>query len=225
MPEAIARRVDPEVVESPRLTRRERRDALLDAAVEIVTSGDVAAVSMEAVAERAGVSRPLVYKHFANRSELLAAVYRRGGGGRPPPLRRGGGGARGARGTSPAPQPRAAATRRRRGARCPPPCARRGEEPWSCPPSTAPATPPGGGRPGREGRESGASPATRPPPPPPRCSPRSSRCSRSGACARRGSTPPCWRMSTWAWCAACSTSCGADERNRQRRAGRIACRP
>jgi AcrR family transcriptional regulator len=29
------------------------------------------------VAERAGVSRPLVYKHFGNRSELLAAVYRR----------------------------------------------------------------------------------------------------------------------------------------------------
>ena len=34
-------------------------------------------VSMEAVAERAGVSRPLVYKHFANRDELLAAAYRR----------------------------------------------------------------------------------------------------------------------------------------------------
>ena len=32
---------------------------------------------MEAVAERAGVSRPLVYKHFANRDELLAAAYRR----------------------------------------------------------------------------------------------------------------------------------------------------
>src|SRR5262249_59981711 len=32
---------------------------------------------MEAVAERAGVSRPLVYKHFANRGELLAAVYQR----------------------------------------------------------------------------------------------------------------------------------------------------
>jgi AcrR family transcriptional regulator len=34
-------------------------------------------VSMEAVAEHAGVSRPLVYKHFANRDELLAAAYRR----------------------------------------------------------------------------------------------------------------------------------------------------
>lgn len=77
MPEATARRVEPDVVEPARLTRDERRDALLDAAVELVTSGDVASVSMETVAERAGVSRPLVYKHFANRSELLAAVYRR----------------------------------------------------------------------------------------------------------------------------------------------------
>jgi AcrR family transcriptional regulator len=32
---------------------------------------------MEAVAERAGVSRPLVYKHFANRSELLGVLYQR----------------------------------------------------------------------------------------------------------------------------------------------------
>jgi AcrR family transcriptional regulator len=77
MPEATARPVEADAVESARLTRGERRDALLDVAVELLTSGDVTAVSMEAVAERAGVSRALVYKHFANRSELLAAVYRR----------------------------------------------------------------------------------------------------------------------------------------------------
>jgi AcrR family transcriptional regulator len=69
--------VEPQGLESARLTRAERRDALLDAAVALVTSGELAAVSMETVAERAGVSRPLVYKHFANRNELLAAVYRR----------------------------------------------------------------------------------------------------------------------------------------------------
>ena len=66
-----------ESLESGRLTRADRRDALLDAAVELVVTGDADAVSMEAVAERAGVSRPLVYKHFANRGELLAAVYQR----------------------------------------------------------------------------------------------------------------------------------------------------
>src|SRR5438270_10809807 len=58
-------------------TATERREALLDAATEIVASGDLDALSMEAVAVRAGVSRPLVYKHFANKGELLAAVYRR----------------------------------------------------------------------------------------------------------------------------------------------------
>lgn len=67
----------PHVLESARLTRAERRDALLDAAVALVTAGDLAAVSMETVAERAGVSRPLVYKHFSNRNELLAAIYQR----------------------------------------------------------------------------------------------------------------------------------------------------
>lgn len=64
-------------LEPARLARAERRDALLDVTAELVASGDAESVSMEAVAERAGVSRPLVYKHFANRSELLAALYKR----------------------------------------------------------------------------------------------------------------------------------------------------
>jgi AcrR family transcriptional regulator len=60
-----------------RLSRVDRRDALLAAAAAILTDESVEAVTMEAVAERAGVSRPLVYKHFANGGELLAAVYQR----------------------------------------------------------------------------------------------------------------------------------------------------
>jgi AcrR family transcriptional regulator len=66
-----------ERVQRARLARADRRDALLDAALALVAEDDIDSVSMEAVAERAGVSRPLVYKHFANRNELLAAAYQR----------------------------------------------------------------------------------------------------------------------------------------------------
>ena len=66
-----------EVPHAGRLRRAERHDALVAAAAALVAEGDVDEVSMEAVAARAGVSRPLVYKHFANRHELLATVYRR----------------------------------------------------------------------------------------------------------------------------------------------------
>src|SRR5208337_248614 len=60
-----------------RLQSADRRDALLDTVVALVKAKGVQVVSMEAVAEYAQVSRALVYKHFANRDELLAAAYRR----------------------------------------------------------------------------------------------------------------------------------------------------
>src|ERR1700685_2036779 len=64
-------------VAARRLHSSARRDALLGAAVALVRTKSGQEVSMEAVAEHAGVSRPLVYKHFANRDELLAAAYQR----------------------------------------------------------------------------------------------------------------------------------------------------
>jgi AcrR family transcriptional regulator len=60
-----------------RLPSEARREALLDAAAALIAEGPVESVSMEAVAEQAGVSRPLVYKHFASRDELLGALYKR----------------------------------------------------------------------------------------------------------------------------------------------------
>jgi AcrR family transcriptional regulator len=54
-----------------------RREALLDVAAQMVGRGDVDAVTMESVASAAGVSRPLVYKHFSNRKELLRALFER----------------------------------------------------------------------------------------------------------------------------------------------------
>ena len=55
----------------------DRRDMLLDVAARMVAAGEIDKVSMEAVALDAGVSRALVYKHFANRHDLLASLYER----------------------------------------------------------------------------------------------------------------------------------------------------
>lgn len=69
--------VGPQGLEPVRLARADRRETLLDAALELVSAGDADTVSIESVADRAGVSRPLVYRHFANRADILAALYER----------------------------------------------------------------------------------------------------------------------------------------------------
>ena len=60
-----------------RPTPQGRRDELLDVAARLLDEGGLGAVTMETVATEAGVSRPLVYKHFANREELIADLWRR----------------------------------------------------------------------------------------------------------------------------------------------------
>jgi AcrR family transcriptional regulator len=64
-------------VQGARLRRADRRTALLDATIDIAIEYGTVAVTMETIASRARVSRPLVYKHFANAAEVLAAAYRR----------------------------------------------------------------------------------------------------------------------------------------------------
>jgi AcrR family transcriptional regulator len=54
-----------------------RRVQLLEVAADIVSSGGVRALTVEAVAEKAGVHRPIVYRHFENAEQLLAAVIER----------------------------------------------------------------------------------------------------------------------------------------------------
>lgn len=54
-----------------------RRESLLDAAAALVATSGAAAVTMESVAAAGGVSRALVYKHFANRHEVLTALFER----------------------------------------------------------------------------------------------------------------------------------------------------
>lgn len=58
-----------------RLTPDERRRQLLTVGAELFASRSYEAVLMEDVAERAGISRALLYRHFANKHDLFAAVY------------------------------------------------------------------------------------------------------------------------------------------------------
>jgi AcrR family transcriptional regulator len=73
MAKSIARGKSPSHEKEP----LSRWDSLLDAAAAMVAAGDVAGVTMESVAAAGGVSRALVYKHFGNRHDLLAALYER----------------------------------------------------------------------------------------------------------------------------------------------------
>jgi AcrR family transcriptional regulator len=54
-----------------------RREQLLDAAAHIVSAEGVSALTIESVVAKVGVHRPIVYRHFANADELLAAVIER----------------------------------------------------------------------------------------------------------------------------------------------------
>jgi AcrR family transcriptional regulator len=60
-----------------RLSAADRREAILDAALDVLRGDGERAVSIGSVAERAEVTRALVYKHFDNRADLVIALYRR----------------------------------------------------------------------------------------------------------------------------------------------------
>lgn len=55
----------------------DRRAQLLDVAADLVTSAGVAAVTMERLADRAGVSKAIPYRHFVDADAVLVALYRR----------------------------------------------------------------------------------------------------------------------------------------------------
>lgn len=62
---------------APRLPAAERREQLLAAAQEIALSRGFHAVSIDGVARACGVTRPVVYGLFADRTALLTAVIDR----------------------------------------------------------------------------------------------------------------------------------------------------
>ena len=60
-----------------RLAPEERRQLILDAAAQIVTSEGVSAVNMDRLGRDAGISKALVYNYYPNRNDLLRALLLR----------------------------------------------------------------------------------------------------------------------------------------------------
>lgn len=57
-----------------RLPRDERRAILLSAALEVFTAAGYHAAAMDEIADRAGVSKPVLYQHFPSKLDLYLAV-------------------------------------------------------------------------------------------------------------------------------------------------------
>lgn len=58
-----------------RLSREERYQQLLETAWKIIHEEGTEALTLGHLAERSGVTKPVVYDHFTNRSGLFAALY------------------------------------------------------------------------------------------------------------------------------------------------------
>ena len=65
---------NPEVVRGGRLPRSARRKQLLAAAQEVFVANGYHAAAMDDIAERAGVSKPVLYQHFPGKLELYLAL-------------------------------------------------------------------------------------------------------------------------------------------------------
>lgn len=62
---------------APRMAPAERREQLVDAALDVILEQGYGGVSIEAIARRAGVTRPVVYDHFPNLGRLLHTLIER----------------------------------------------------------------------------------------------------------------------------------------------------
>jgi AcrR family transcriptional regulator len=60
-----------------RLSAKERRDEIIDAACAVIATVGIASFRIRDVADEAGVSQPLVSSHFRSREELIEAAFER----------------------------------------------------------------------------------------------------------------------------------------------------
>jgi AcrR family transcriptional regulator len=73
-PEARVARTKPERV---RMSGRERREQLLQVAAKLFADKGFEAVTIEEIAAKAGVSKPVVYEHFGSKDGLYAVIVDR----------------------------------------------------------------------------------------------------------------------------------------------------
>lgn len=62
---------------APRMAPEERREQILDATLRVISDRGVHKVSIDSVAAAAGVTRPVIYKHFVDSPALLRASLTR----------------------------------------------------------------------------------------------------------------------------------------------------
>jgi AcrR family transcriptional regulator len=62
---------------APRMAPEDRRDQLLEAALELISEQGYGTVTIEALANKVGVTRPVVYGVFDNLEDLLATLLER----------------------------------------------------------------------------------------------------------------------------------------------------
>ncbi len=65
------------MVEAKRQSADSRRDEVIDAAIAEFASGGLDGASVEAIAERAGISQPYVFRLFGTKKALFLATYER----------------------------------------------------------------------------------------------------------------------------------------------------
>lgn len=59
------------------MARPSRKQAIIDATVELVAQGGAEAATVRAIAERAGMTEGAVYRHFTSKTDLLRHAYAR----------------------------------------------------------------------------------------------------------------------------------------------------
>lgn len=67
---------EPAVAPRRRLSKQDRHAQLLEVARELIRDAGTDELTLGRLAERAGVTKPLVYDHFGDRSGILAELYR-----------------------------------------------------------------------------------------------------------------------------------------------------